>query len=60
MRKGNEHKKMYPEDKFARKYYCDHARLNQLRADKKQSKKRVKTELKKDLRKLLSLSMKMN
>jgi hypothetical protein len=47
MLKGNYHKKLYPEDKFSRKYYCDHARLNQLRADKKQSKKREHTVYKK-------------
>lgn len=34
--KGNAHKKDYPEDKFARHFYRQHARLNQLRADKKQ------------------------
>lgn len=50
MRKSNEHKKMYPEDKFARNFYCEHARFNQLRADKKQSKKRIRTVLKKETR----------
>ena len=50
MCKSNEHKKMYREDKFARKFYCDHARLNQLRADKKQGKKRTRTVLKKETR----------
>lgn len=25
--KSNIHKKVYPEDKFARKWYCTHARL---------------------------------
>lgn len=34
--KGNIHKKIFSEDKFGRKYYCRHARLNQTRSDKKQ------------------------
>ena len=33
--KGNIHKKRTFIDKFARKYYCTHARLNTLRANKK-------------------------
>lgn len=37
--KGNFHKKITKEDKFARKYYCKHARLNQLRADKQRQKR---------------------
>jgi hypothetical protein len=41
-KKSNEHKKHYPEDKFAREFYCDHARLNQLRTDKKLSKKKTR------------------
>ena len=45
--KNNQHKKDYPEDKFARTYYCQHARLNQLRADKKQSKRKTRQKLKK-------------
>ena len=45
--KGNLHKKDYAEDKFARKFYCDHARLNQLRADKKASKRKTRQNLKK-------------
>lgn len=32
--KNNIHKKIYSEDKFARRYYCNHARLNQIRFDK--------------------------
>ena len=33
--KGNSHKKRTFIDRFARNYYCQHARLNHLRADKK-------------------------
>jgi hypothetical protein len=42
MSKSNIHKKQFPEDKFARNFYCDHARLNQLRSDKRQSKKQTR------------------
>ena len=34
--KSNAHKKRTFEDKFARHFYCNHARLNYLRSDKKQ------------------------
>ena len=40
--KNNAHKKDYREDKFARNFYCDHARLNQLRYDKKQSERKTR------------------
>lgn len=38
--KSNIHKKLTKEDKFARKYYCQHARLNSIRIDKKSQSKR--------------------
>jgi hypothetical protein len=47
MSKSNEHKKDFSEDKFARAYYCQHARLNQLREDKKQSKRKTRRRNKK-------------
>lgn len=37
--KSNAHKKRTFEDKFARHYYYQHARLNSLRSDKKQCKR---------------------
>ena len=37
--KNNLHKKRTYIDKFARKYYCQHARLNSLRSDKKLCKR---------------------
>ena len=46
--KGNEHKKLTYEDKFARKYYCKHARLGTLRRDKRQQKKSLRTLMKKN------------
>ena len=44
MSKSNEHKKDFREDKFARAYYCQHARLNLVRGDKKQAKKKARQE----------------
>lgn len=35
--KDNSHKKRTAIDSFARSYYCQHARLNQLRADKRRA-----------------------
>ena len=49
MSKSNEHKKDFREDKFARAYYCQHARLNQLREDKKQSRRKTRRKNKKHL-----------
>lgn len=39
MAKGNEYRKLFRIDRFARNFYCQHARLNQLRADKRAAKK---------------------
>ena len=47
MSKSNEHKKDFQEDKFARAYYCQHARLNQLREDKKQGRRKTRRKNKK-------------
>ena len=47
MAKSNRHKKDYREDKFARTFYCQHARLNQVRSDKKQSKRKTRRKNKK-------------
>ena len=38
--KGNIHRKATFEDKFARNFYCQHARLNSVRQDKKESRKK--------------------
>lgn len=40
--KGNIHKKLTKEDKFARKYYCQHARLSQIRNEKKQQRRKFR------------------
>lgn len=44
--KSNLHKKITYEDKFARKFYCQHARLNQIRTDKKAGRKKLRRLLK--------------
>jgi hypothetical protein len=37
--KSNVYRKLFRIDRFARKYYCPHARLNQLRSDKRRAKR---------------------
>ena len=53
MAERNSKKKLTHEDKFARKNYCQHARLNSIRSDKRQAKKKMriidKKIIKKDL-----------
>lgn len=43
--KNNYHKKITREDKFARKYYCQRARLNSIRADKKFNKRKFRRKV---------------
>lgn len=40
--KNNLHKKITKEDKFARHFYCKHARLNSIREDKKRQKRKMR------------------
>lgn len=47
--KSNIHKKVYSEDKFARHYYCTHARLGQLRSDKRESRRMNRRLAKKEI-----------
>lgn len=42
MSKSNHHKKDYDIDEFARHYYCQNARLRQLREDKHRAKKKTR------------------
>lgn len=49
MSKGNSHKKYYREDKFGRRWYCQHARLNLARSEKKIGRKKFRQSSKKDL-----------
>ena len=46
--KGNTYRKLYSIDEFARRFYCDHARLNQLRTDKKAAKRKARRENKRE------------
>ena len=50
----NAHKKETFEDKFARHYYCEHARLNSIRSDKKEQHKKFRRDFKKSLDTLLN------
>lgn len=49
----NAYKKETFEDKFARKYYCQHARLNSIRHDKKTQHKKFRKDFKKTIDKYL-------
>lgn len=48
--KNNIHKKLTFEDKFARKYYCTHARLNSIRNDKRYNKRKFRRIIKSECR----------
>lgn len=50
----NEKKKLTWEDKFGRKFYCQHARLNSVRSDKKRNKKAMRKINKKICEKVLT------
>ena len=50
--KNNDYRKEFGIDEFARKYYCKHARLNQLRSDKKQAKRKSRRNAKKAIDKM--------
>ena len=42
--KGNDYRKLYHIDRFARRHYCKHARLGQLHMDKHAAKKAARKE----------------
>lgn len=50
MNKGNDYRKIFSIDRFARNMYCQHARLNQLRSDKREAKRRLRRQTKEMLR----------
>lgn len=52
--KRNAYKTNTFEDKFARHYYCKHARLNSIRADKKEQHKKFRRDFKKSLDKYMN------
>ena len=43
--KGNAYRKLYRIDRFARRFYCKHARLGQLRMDKRAARKRARRDV---------------
>jgi len=49
--KNNSYKKMYPMDKFAKRYYCKHAKRNQIRSDKDILRSKVRAHYKEEIRK---------
>ena len=53
--KSNIHKKYTKEDKFGRRFYCQNARLAQLRSEKKQQRKTFRKLIKKSISKLILL-----
>lgn len=52
--KRNVYKTNTFEDKFARHYYCEHARLNSIRTDKKEQHKKFRRDFKKSLDKYIN------
>ena len=52
--KRNAYKTHTFEDKFARHYYCEHARLNSVRSDKKEQHKKFRRDFKKSLDKYIN------
>ena len=46
--KNNYHKKVTRDNKVARKYYCQRARLNSIRTDKKFNKRKFRRKVNKD------------
>lgn len=51
MSKGNDYRKVFYIDRFARFLYCQHARLNQLRSDKREAKRKLRRLTKDEIRK---------
>ena len=51
MSKGNEYRKLFSIDGIARYMYCQHARLNQLRSDKRDAKRKLRRQVKDEIRK---------
>ena len=49
MEKGNHYRKLFDIDRFARHWYCQHARLNQLRREKRAAKRLARQTGKREL-----------
>lgn len=48
--KGNQYRKLHPMSKFAKKYFCKKAKLNQIRDDKYYLRKAVRRAGKKEIK----------
>lgn len=55
MSKGNEYRKLFSIDGFARYMYCQHARLNQLRSDKRDAKRKLRRQVKDEILSLIHI-----
>ncbi len=53
--KGNQYRKLHPMDKFAKKFYCQNAKRNQIRDDKHYLRKIVRRVGKKEIKGELEL-----
>ena len=51
--KGNQYRKLHPMDRFAKKYYCQRARRNQIREDKCCLRKIARRAAKKEIKERL-------
>ena len=51
MEKSNAYRKLYPMDRFAKRYYCKHAKRNQILSDKSILRKKVRMHGKQIIRK---------
>lgn len=47
--KGNQYRKLHPMSKYAKKYFYQHAKLNQIREDKRRLRKAVRLAGKKEM-----------
>ena len=48
--KGNQYRKLHPMSKFAKKNYCQHAKRNQIRDDKRQLRRAVRRNGKSEIK----------
>lgn len=48
--KGNQYRKLHPMDKFAKRFFCQHAKRNQIQDDKHQLKRAVRRKGKQEIR----------
>lgn len=53
--KGNQYRKLHPMDRFAKKFYCQNAKRNQIRDDKHYLRKIVRRVGKKEIKGELEL-----